>query len=291
MASSNYKFKKRIASVKTIEKITRAMKLVAIAKLQRSKKELMKKNEYFEVTREVVNKVLSIKDNIILNRAFKNKLSSKKKLLVLINSDLGFCGSLNNNLNKKFIEIFNKEHDVVIAFGKKAGKFLAKNKIPPKKQYDLISDSLFISDISIPSAEIHIEFKNTDYAEIILCYNHFINSITVEPITLSIWPFSDENKNLLKTQNEIKLDEKIPVTFEPDEADIVLNVFPYYLLIAIYSALVNSKVSEYALRRLTMSNASDNANSLIDELVLKSNRIRQSIITEEIAEIVTGAEA
>lgn len=290
--NSNNELKTRIKSVKTIQKITKAMKLVATAKLQKNKKTLSLKNEYFEITREIVNLFLNNNKKNLFTKVFKNKIQSSKKLYILINSDLGFCGVFNNNITKLFLSKFNHGKDSVFVFGKKGKHFLQSKKIPFIKSYDSLNDDMSLDSIIIPSAEIYREFNINDYCEIGIFYNHFINSVTIEPRYLKLWPADEDNSKILLKESEIQKNlnkHDAPVSFEPDEETVAFEVFPKYLLITLYGACVMSKVSENSLRRLTMENATDNASDIINDLTYKYNRSRQAAITQEISEIISGA--
>ncbi len=287
MPASNYELKSRIKSIDTIRKITRAMKLVATAKLQRTKKALVRKEEYFQTNREIILEVLKDGKNNIFNKTFANHLQNDKKLFILINSQIGFCAGFNSNINKNFIKDFRIDKDDVVLYGKKGVSYLKRENIKPVYFSNLISDYFLIEEIQVSISEIYRLFQENKYSEIVVYYNHFINSVNVEPRKISVWPINSDE--LLIEDNKEKSTDSI--IFEPSEKEVAIEVFPMYLQVLIYSVLVNSKVSVNALRRTAMESATDNANDLINDLTLKANRIRQSIVTQEIAEIVSGASA
>ena len=186
MPASNYEIKSRIKSIDTIRKITRAMKLVATAKLQRTKKALLRKEEYFQTNREIILEVLKDGKNNIFNKEFEKHLKNNKKLYILINSQIGFCAGFNSNINKMFIKDFKPDIDHVVLYGKKGLSFLKTKNIKPVYFSALISDYFLIEDIQVSISEIFRLFQDNQYSEIIIYYNHFVNSVKIEPRKISV---------------------------------------------------------------------------------------------------------
>ena len=289
MANSFFKIKSKIASIKKIRKVTRAMKLVATAKLQKTKKSMQKKQDYFEITLHVIQNIFNKKNNIF-KHAFKNYLNSKKKLYILITSDIGFCGNFNSSICKLLLKDFNPKYDDIITFGNKGFNFLNSREIKVLKKYDLISDDLNFNNLLIPSLSINTIFNKNQYSRIEICFNNFVNSLKFTSTKLTIFPV-EEFKSIFNYKSIKKIEKPtIPLILEPSGDFLAFAIFPKYLMIMLYGAMINSKVSENAIRRKTMETATENSDEIISNLVLESNRIRQSLITQELSEIINGAQ-
>ena len=281
-----YELKNRIKAINKIVKITNAMKLVSTAKLQRSKKNLIIRQPYFEIMQQIINEVFARKEENIFNKIFKKNLKNKNKIHIIITSDMGFCGSYNNLIIKKIMKNYNSKIDSIIVFGKKGKNALLKKGIKNFLFCKNISESLLLDDLRVTSSEIYNLFKKNECSMILIYYMHFVNGLKFIPTKLQVWPTQDKNKNILQDNEKQKF---IPTIFEPSDTELAYELFPKYFLIILYGAIINARVSENSSRRNTMDNATENANEIIDNLKIKSNQVRQALITREIIDIIGGS--
>jgi len=274
--ASLQEIKTRLSSVATTKKITKAMQLVATAKLKKAKDNLQEIQDYYTSVYDVFQKLLNSIDDV--DKLFPvNK--NKPGLIILVTSDLGLCGSYNSNVIKlakqnakpgdKLVVVGNKGVAHFNAIGRSMD--LALEHVGDKPQYDLASKL---------GNKALAEFLTGEISSVKIIHTKFINSVT----------FEAESTQLIPVEKSEKEVEHLVAEFEPDAGTVLKNAIPLYLSGIIYGALVESKVSEMSSRRTAMENATDNANELIDKLDLEYNRVRQAGITQEISEIVAGSQ-
>ncbi|MGL5521839.1 MAG: ATP synthase F1 subunit gamma [Metamycoplasmataceae bacterium] len=276
--------KTRISSVSVFEKITKAMELVSISKFRRIQEELNKVREY---TDRVENVFLNINKNI---KSWENIIHfdpEKPRIFVLISSDFGLCGGYNSNIIKLAKKTIKKD-DFIIPIGTKGTKWA--NEYFDKKQ--IILDFPGFGDIVEEDKLDKITSKLVEYLlenkarGIHVLYTRFINSLRCDPEDKKIFPFSRTER--------LKMLEENPITsiteFEPNSSTVLLNSLPLYINSILLVKFVNSKTSEMSSRRIAMENSTNNAKDIIENLKKDYNKIRQAKITQEIAEIVAGAD-
>lgn len=275
--------KRRINSIQSTSKITNAMKLVATSKLKKQKDLYALVANFSSEFYSIMGDILNCFSN--LNFA-NNKSSSNKKLFIVITSTLGLCGAYNINICKKVVEEMCNNDDLMIigqrgiSFFKTRGysKNIIKTYLFDDNDFDYM-DTIGISDF------INESFIQGKYESIRLAYTKFINSLTFNPLIISLLPL---DKTLLPTRNDIS---KSVIEFEPSKESIVKTILPIFISSILYAAIIESKVSENGARRNAMDTATENANEIIENLILEFNRIRQENITQEINEIVAGADS
>ncbi|MGX9340373.1 ATP synthase F1 subunit gamma [Mycoplasma sp. 128] len=275
--------KHRIESVTTTKKITKAMELVATAKIAKIKTDFNKINVYYD-------RVMAVFDNILLHAEDINKIlnsqspkdTKPQKLYIVIGSDLGLCGAYNANLYK-MIRDLNDEKPLFIVLGSKILNFLnEKYGDQVIQSFIHVGDSLDYSLTQIISQKIYDVIQKVHISEVNIIYTQYINSITTEPKIKQIFPLQHTGR----TQEINRTDLSI---YEPSATKILASSFIIYFEASIYLALAHAKLSETSARRTAMENATDNANELIGELQLNYNRSRQAKITQEITEIISGS--
>ena len=273
--------KNRIGSVKSTQQLTKAMKMVAAAKLKKAQDKVVQLRPYSKKLNEILSNLSgSVSNDLFLEKEINNIL------VIIISSDKGLCGSFNSNLIKQFTsycENINTKKVSVLPIGKKAYDFFKKS------EYNLILDywqslngfsyekSSEICDYIISS------FLDSKYDKVAIIYNEFKNVAVQKSVAddfLPVIPESDEKKE--SNKNYI---------FEPNKNKIVNNLIPQSLKTQFLKAVLESNASEQGSRMTAMSQATDNAGELLKELKLTYNRTRQAAITKEILEIVGGAEA
>ncbi|VEU74430.1 ATP synthase F1, gamma subunit [Mycoplasmopsis citelli] len=275
--------KNRISVVTNTKKITKAMQLVATAKLQKSKKNLENIRNYKNLLEETFNELMqnvSLKD---LKEIFPLNESVLKNLYIIISSDLGLCGSYNSNIYSQINQHLTKD-DLVIFVGAKAYLYShswIKNENIVQKYFAYGDNFNYALADAITKDALELYFGGK-VKSINIIYTDFINNIIQEAKTFQLFPFEVQNQ---------KSSLKANVEFYPNAETILKNSIPLFISSMIYSLGNLSKISEMSSRRNAMENATENANELIKELGLEFNRKRQSLITQEINEIVSGADA
>ena len=287
--------KKRIASVKSTQKITKAMKMVAAAKLRKAQEAAEQSRPYAD---NMENLMDSISRGYIQTDSSRNLLTGndedKTILLVLFTSERGLCGGFNSQVSKalreKIIELQNQNKTVkVLCVGKKGYDII-------KRQYgDLIVEMIDLSSVkSIQygdakniSDKIIKMYFDSEFDRCLIFYNKFKSVISQIPTEQQVIPAE-------KSQDETNEDQSKDNSFfefEPNEKEILEELLPLNFAIQIFKALLESSASEQGARMSAMDNASRNASDMIDSLTLFYNRSRQAVITKELIEIISGAEA
>ena len=284
--------KKRIKSVKSTQKITKAMKMVAAAKLRKAQENAEKGRPYSEKMQNIIlNLTKSISDPLNAPKLLVGTGNNKTYLCVVLTADRGLCGGFNSNICKlakaNFKKILNEGKDLkIITVGskgldqirKKFGKYIIKKFSFKEKK------NITFNEAEVIGNEIITLFNQNEFDKCILFFNNFKNVITQIPQALQIIPV--ENKNL-----EIKKDEQFTYEFEPDEDEILEELLPKNISTQVFKAFLENAASEQGSRMTAMDNATRNAGDLVDKLTINYNRSRQAAITKELIEIISGAES
>ena len=291
---SNLKdIRKRIGSVKNTQKITRALKLVSAAKLNRSQRERKKLKPYADKQKGLIRDLVGELGDAP-SVLFQAKPEVRRVAVLLIASDRGMCGGFNSNLFKllnRFVQEKKSQGATVDCWtlGRRATQFVNRQGISLAENLgdalaaDLMDRVPAIADTFIDG------FKGGSYDEVAILSNQFINAITQVPTTqsyLPIAPISDESEDRA-AETQIKR-ERI---YEPDQQTLLNYILPRALETQIRQAILESITGEHAARMNAMNNATDNASDMISTLTLDLNRARQAAITAELMEIISGAEA
>ncbi len=278
--------RKRIQGVAGTQQLTRAMKLVAAAKLRRAQESALAQRPYAEA----LGKIIGHLGNRLEEGAHPllAKRPMKKALLLLYSSDRGLCGAFNLNICRAGEQFIQGQADdgvevAVAAIGKKGFEFMQGREYPVVHNYqDLFADITFDS-ISRIGNELAAEYVKGDYDGLFVLYNQF-KSPAVQRVTLQqVLPVSLED-----TDADDNLVEHL---FEPSKEELLDAVFPMYVNLQLFQALLESVASEMGARMTAMDNATNNAADLIKRLTLIYNKARQETITRELMDIVGGAEA
>lgn len=273
--------KTRLGSVKSTRKITKAMQLVATSKLKKAQGHLASIQEYYSAVYETFQELLS---NVKDAKKLIPQNAKDSTLYVLITSDLGLCGAYNWSVIK-LLKTNIRANDKLVVIGTKG---VTHFKIHNQKLYGEFpgaGDNPNYEFASKIGKDAIAQFLTGEINAIKMVHTKFLNSITQEETITQILPaiFKEENKNI---NNANKL-----VEFEPSATEVLKHGIPLYVSAMIFGAMTESKVSEMSARRTAMENASDNAQDIIDKLDLEYNRARQAAITQEISEIVAGADS
>ncbi len=284
--------KKRIKSVKSTQKITKAMKMVAAAKLRKAQENAEKGRPYSQKMQNIIlNLTNSINDPENAPKLLVGTGNDKTYLCVVLTADKGLCGGFNSNIcklaKKNFKKILKENKELkIITVGSKGldqirreyGKYIIKKfSFKNKKQ-------ITFNEAEIIGNEIINLFNNNEFDKCILFYNNFKNVITQIPQAQQIIPA--EKKPFTDKDNEIPSYE-----FEPDEDEILEDLLPKNISTQIFKAFLENAASEQGSRMTAMDNATRNAGDLVDKLTINYNRSRQASITKELIEIISGAES
>ena len=277
MGTSAKDVKNRIKSVESTMHITKAMELVASSKLRKAKERMEKSRSYFEIMSEALSDIAS--EDRDGSSVFLKQRESKKSCYIVIAGDRGLAGGYNNNIFKLYSENAVNEN-CVVPIGKRSLEHFKKHGAEIiSEDYSVIDTFDMEKCISLASLLVD-RFKKGDFDSIYIVYTNFDSMLSQSPRIIKILP------------PEIKKSEKSHgyILYEPSPEAVLNAVIPEYISGMIYSAVSESYASELAARRTAMDSASKNAEEMIDDLSLKYNRARQNAITQEITEIVAGAE-
>jgi F-type H+-transporting ATPase subunit gamma len=281
--------KNRISSVKSTQKITSAMKMVAAAKLRRAQDQALASRPYTSLMDKIVSKISSKAAGTSID-LLTGKTEDKTQLLVVFSADRGLCGGFNGSITRNVRkEVYNLQKDgknvKLLMVGKKSADSLNReygnlfiDKIEGK------SAKPNYADAEVLAAKIIKLFENGEFGVCRVIYNKFVSAIAQEVTYKSLIPAEIQI-------NEEDHNDTSVYEFEPSEEEILTDLLPRNLATQLFSSQIESTASELAARMTAMDNATRNAGEMIDKLTLQYNRTRQAVITSELIEIISGAEA
>ncbi|NVO01168.1 MAG: ATP synthase F1 subunit gamma [Bacteroidetes bacterium] len=281
----------RITSVNSTQQITSAMKMVSASKLRRAQDAIIKLRPYANKLKEILQNLSSNLDNSS-EGAYSKQRKVQKVLLIAISSNRGLCGAFNSNvikatnvlINTTFAEQFKSNNGSIMTFGKKVSEFYAKRPYPIFESNNQIFDHLTFNNVAPLAEKVMKAFATGNFDKVVIIYNQFKNAAVQILSTEDYLP-------IVPQENEVVKKSKMDYIFEPNKEEIVSELIPKSLKIQLYKALLDSHAAEHGARMTAMHKATDNAQELLKELRLTYNKARQAAITNEILEIVGGAEA
>ena len=285
----------RIDSIHSTQQITSAMKMVAASKLRKAQNSILTLRPYAYKLTEILQNLSTCLDNTDEN-AYSSERDPNNVLLVVISSNKGLCGAFNTNIIKKTNSLINAKYQSqlksgklsLFCFGKKASEYFTKRNYPVVESNIEIFDDLNFENTSVFAEKLMKDFATKKYDKIEIIYNQFKNAAVQRLIVEQFLPIVPPSKDKSQTEEtEISAD----FIFEPNKTDIVRDIIPKSLKIQLYKTLLDSFASEHGARMTAMHQATDNAQEILKDLRLKYNKARQSAITNELIEIVSGAEA
>jgi F-type H+-transporting ATPase subunit gamma len=283
--------KKRIASVKSTQKITKAMKMVAAAKLRRAQESAEKGRPYSEKMNNIILNLSSgISDKENAPKLLSGSGNDKVHLCVVMTSDRGLCGGFNSNIIKKaksyFAKLVDEGKDLkIITVGSKGNDQLKRaygDKIIANISFKESKHANYFDAEKVGKMVIE-KFEAEEFDVCTIFYNQFKNVITQIPQAQQIIPLNVENFEDEKSEDSYE--------FEPDEDEILSNLLPKNISTQIFKAMLENSASEQGSRMSAMDNATRNAGEMVDKLTIEYNRSRQAAITKELIEIISGAES
>ena len=295
--------KRRIKSVKSTKQITKAMEMVASAKLRKTRKNLEESRPYTRAWKQAILGFLGELQGEI-HPLVTPRETIRKTGYIVIAGNRGLCGGYNTNVVKKAWEhMQEKDESCVIAVGQKTREYFTSREIEIPREYLNLTEMPDLMDAQDIRRFCLEKYLEEEVDEIYLVYTHFNSTISYKPKVLKLMPLDEEAlETCFKTDESLMQEQEMVrkaaeddawelTTYEPSAVEVLNRVIPSYLDSMIYGGLLESAVSEQAARRVAMENATNNAEDMIDKLQLQYNRARQAAITQEIAEIVGGAEA
>ena len=296
-------FKRRIRSIQNTQQITKAMKMVAAAKLRRAQEKAESSRPYTDTLHKTMAGLAELAANID-NPLLEVHDTIKRVAYVLVTADGGLCGAYNTNLIKTADDALKSEvrdiESVVVAVGKKGRDFFQKRQLIDA-EYIQLGDNFSYSDAKNISDYIIEGYINYQFDEVYVIYSKFINALRQIPTITRILPLetpeatdedSEQETNSLEKANGGMKNNYIPqYIYEPSAEYILSALIPRYVGSLMYHAMLEGKASELGARMTAMSSATENAGEMISSLTLAMNKVRQAAITDEILDIVGGAEA
>ena len=280
--ASQRDIRRRIGSVKNIKQITRAMQFVAASKLKRAQEATLAARPYSTKLEEVLADlatVLSGTDHPLLAQR-----EGGKRLIVLITTDRGLAGALNSNtIRFASREIIDNPGDLsVVTVGRKGRDAMRRARVPLEAHFAGFGDRPSFADVLAVARLVSDDFLAGTYDRVDIIYSRFISTLSQRPVMAALLPIraSDDTEGIPGNQ----------FIFEPSPAAVLETLLPRYVATRLYQAVLEAKASEESSRMVAMKNATENAETLIDDLTLAYNKVRQANITREMIEIATGAQ-
>ena len=276
--------KRRRDSIQSTGQITKAMKLVSTVKLQKAKGKAESTKPYSDLMYETICNMLARSGNI--NHKYLVPGVSSKKAVITITANRGLAGGYNTNLTKLITESGIPKEDIdIVAIGTKGRDYLARRGYNiSEDDSDIINEPLYTDARSICDKLLE-RFAAGEIGEIYLAYTSFKNTVVHEPKLIKLLPVSVDTDGLSSGE------DTTPMNYEPAEDEALNLIIPKYVCSLIYGALIEAVASENGARMQAMDNATSNADEMISDLSLKYNRARQASITQELTEIIAGANA
>ena len=275
----------RISSISSTMQITSAMKMVSAAKLKKAQDAIVMLRPYSEKLQEIIENVSATSDAESISE-FAIEREVKKVLFIAVTSNRGLAGAFNSSVIKEMNLQFSANNNVeteVLTIGKKAFDAMRKNKTV-YENYSSLFDNLSFDHVSNMTEKVMSDFKAGKFDKVYVVYNKFINAATQEVVTEQVLPIA-------VSAEKASLDVNVDYIFEPGREEILKTLIPKSIKTQIFKAVLDSVASEHGARMTAMHKATDNAEALRNDLKIFYNKARQAAITNEILEIVSGAEA
>ncbi|MEK3789623.1 MULTISPECIES: ATP synthase F1 subunit gamma [Paenibacillus] len=286
MAKGMREIKRQIKSVQNTKQITKAMEMVAAAKLRRAQEKADAARPYAEKLKEVVESIATGQNDV--QHPMLQSRPVKKSAYLVITSDAGLTGGYNANILRQVTTTLAERHQSkdeyeLFVIGRKGRDFFTRRGQVLQDVVTDLSDSPVFADIKAIAHKAVHGFELSQYDELYVCYNRFVNALTQIPTVERLLPMA--------TPEATQSAERIDYEYEPSAAGVLEVLLPRYAETLIYGALLEGKASELGAKMTAMGSATKNATKMINELSLTYNRARQAAITQEITEIVAGANA
>ena len=283
MAGNMKAVKLRIKSVQSTMQITKAMELVASSKLRKAKERAETCRPYFTELHQTLKDIA--RENTDFSSVYAKGSANQKTCYVVIAGDRGLAGGYNTNLFKCLETAAKGKDYMVLPVGKKAVEYFRQRGIECLTEQFAEAGDISVADCFEMANLLCAEFRKGTFGHIELCYTVFTSMLSQQPEVFSMLPLSD-----IREESGGKVETRNLILYEPDGETVFDAIVPEYLAGLIYGGICESTASELAARRMAMDAATSNAEEMIEQLNLYYNRARQASITQEITEIVAGAE-
>ena len=283
MAGNMKAVKLRIKSVQSTMQITKAMELVASSKLRKAKERAETCRPYFTELHQTLKDIA--RENTYFSSVYAKESANQKTCYVVIAGDRGLAGGYNTNLFKCLETAAKGKDYMVLPVGKKAVEYFRQRGIECLTEQFAEAGDISVADCFEMANLLCAEFRKGTFGHIELCYTVFTSMLSQQPEVFSMLPLSD-----IREESGGKVETRNLILYEPDGETVFDAIVPEYLAGLVYGGICESTASELAARRMAMDAATSNAEEMIEQLNLYYNRARQASITQEITEIVAGAE-
>lgn len=281
--------KRRRVSVQSTQQITKAMKLVSTAKLQKARSRAEDSKAYFNCMYKTMTSLLAKAGNV--NHPFVQSNGCPNKAVVVVTSNRGLAGGYNSNIVKLITGgDFDKETTRIYAVGGKGLELLKHRGYNIVADYSEAIDAPTYEDVKVITDRLLEDYINGEIGEIYLAYTFFKNTVSHIPTLMKVLP-AEANEAAGEEEEVSAIDKITPMNFEPNEEEAIKLLVPKYVSSILYGAFVEAVASENGARMQAMDSATSNAEEIINDLELKYNRARQGAITNELTEIIAGADA
>ena len=281
MAGSMKDIKLRIKSVESTMQITKAMELVASSKMRRAKERVEHSRPYFETLHKTLTEIAAADPRA--RNPYLRRAEIKKTLLIVIAGDRGLAGGYNSNVLKQAQQ--EAGDVVVLPIGKRSAEYFVHHEVPLFTQEVLLAADITVGECFQLARRITEGYCKGEYDAVKICYTRFDSMMTQTASTMEVLPLSIEPTEQQKAEAR-----RSQILYKPSSEEVFRAIIPEYVAGIVYGAVCESVASELAARRTAMDAATKNAGEMIDHLTLYYNRARQAAITQEITEIVAGAE-
>lgn len=282
----------RIDSTKNTQQITRAMKLTSAAKLRKAQNNIQNMRPYALSLRQVIADIVATQK--VSHPLMEKRQQVKKVLLVVLTSDRGLCGGFNSNINRfadNYIRANKDKYEKMDLFfiGKKGNDYFAKKGMKPVEFITKLDKDISFDLASHVADRLLKQYLAGDYDEIRLIYNEFKSAISQIVTAETLIPVSTDASSFTEEKNKAQFSKEL--IFEPDAETIIEDLLIKYFDLQVYRSMSESVAAEHGARMTAMENATNNAKTVINNLTLTYNKLRQEKITTELTEITSGAEA
>ena len=283
--------RRRIKSVKNTAQITKAMQMVAAAKMRKAQQAALGGRPYATLMNQVLAEVT--KDNSDFTHPLLEQRDGPKRCVIVVSTDKGLCGALNSNLLREAAK-FDKATTIYITAGRKAAQFVARTRRQLAAEFSYKDTPLFAEARAISKFAQDLFIKG-EVDRVDILFTQFVSTLTQRPESVPLLPVRTITAAAAGMQSHAAREPlaggPTEFLFEPSAAQVLGSLLPHYLNFKIYQILLEAKASEQSSRMVAMKNATDNANQLIKDLTLEYNKLRQANITKELLEIASAAMA
>ena len=287
--ASMREIKRRRTSIQSTQQITKAMKLVSTVKLQRARQRAENSKAYFTYMYKTITSMLAKAGNV--DHPYVKGSDSKNVAIVTVTSNRGLAGGYNANIVRMVMGSgFEKENVRLYTVGRKGAEGLERKGYRIVADYSDVIEEPTFADAQEIGERLLSDFANGEIGEIYVAYTEFKNTVSQVPKLMKLLPVDAEGMQA-DAEEMSELDKLTPMNFEPEEEEAIALLIPKYMTSILYGAFVEAVASENGARMQAMDSATNNAEEIISDLELKYNRARQGAITQELTEIIAGAEA